>query len=171
MGKAMSLDDLAKYVGQTVDKVRAARKELAEVQVGFNSKYVERKAEHDATLERLVQGIVLRFDEVGPDLRGRIEALLPEERQIATGRYQALEQKLVQEAQAQAALKENPDHSQRSPPQSEWVLASGGLLVDRPEADQRVEFVGERDGDRDRVGRHIIRRPLRLVVLLDGGGD
>jgi hypothetical protein len=59
------------------------------------------------------------------------------------------------------------DHPQRRPPQRIGVLAPGRLLVDRPEADQRVELVGERDGDRDRVGRHAVARAERLVVLLE----
>ncbi|NLF01008.1 MAG: hypothetical protein GX601_08520 [Anaerolineales bacterium] len=158
MGKAMSLDDLAKYMGQTVDKVRAARKELAEVQVGFNSKYVERKAEHDATLERLVQGIVLRFDEVDPDLRSRIEVLSPEERQIATGRYQALEQKLVQEAQAQA----------------DQVLKEGQAIIEQlrganPRLDQREEQLKQRraelEGELQELNQQIKQLSGCLVVF------
>ena len=48
---------------------------------------------------------------------------------------------------------------------------AGRLLVDRPEADQRVDLVGERDRDRDRIGRHQIVRPFRLVVILAGVRD
>ena len=51
------------------------------------------------------------------------------------------------------------------------VLAAGRLLVDRPEAAERVELVGERDGDRHWRRRNPVVRPLRLIVLLDRGGD
>ena len=67
--------------------------------------------------------------------------------------------------------KHDPNDPQRRSPQRIRVLASGRLLVDRPEADQRVELVSERDRDRHRIGRHAVGRAERLVVLLDGGCD
>ena len=63
---------------------------------------------------------------------------------------------------------DNADHAQRRAPQRIRVLRSGRLLVDRPEARQNVDLVGQRDGDRHRIGRHEIVRALRLVVILDG---
>src|SRR5208283_446625 len=65
--------------------------------------------------------------------------------------------------QAQAILQYDADDAERGAPQREGVLAAGRLLVDRPEASERVELVGERD--RDRHGRRwdAIVRPLRLV--------
>ena len=68
-------------------------------------------------------------------------------------------------------LDDQPDHPQRRPPQRIRVLAPRRLLVDRPEADQRVDLVGQRHGDAHRIGRHAIGRALRLVVLLARGGD
>ncbi len=40
----------------------------------------------------------------------------------------------------------NADHPQRRAPQRVGIFAPGRLLVDRPEADQRVDFVRKRDG-------------------------
>ena len=60
------------------------------------------------------------------------------------------------------------DHSpairitQRRPSQRIRVLRSRRLLVDRPEADQHVDLVGERDRDRHRIGRHAIAGPSGL---------
>ena len=45
------------------------------------------------------------------------------------------------------------------------------LFVDGPEADQRVDLVGERDRDGDRIGRDAVVGALRLVVFLDRRGD
>ena len=71
----------------------------------------------------------------------------------------------------QLIFENDPDHPQRRAPQRIGVLAPRRLLVDRPEADQRVELVGERDRDRDRIGRHAIGGAERLVVILAGRGD
>ena len=67
---------------------------------------------------------------------------------------------------ADPIVEHDPDHAERRAAQRIWILASGRLLVDRPEAHQRIELVGERDRDRHRIGRHEIVRALRLVVIL-----
>ena len=68
-------------------------------------------------------------------------------------------------------LDNQPDHTQRRAPQRIRILAPRRLLIDRPEADQRVDLVGQRDRHAHRIGRHAIGGPLRLVVLLARGGD
>ena len=50
------------------------------------------------------------------------------------------------------------------------VLRARGLFRDRPETDQRVQFVRQGNGNSDGVDRHRIVRSLRLVMLRDGGG-
>ncbi len=72
---------------------------------------------------------------------------------------------------AQPILQHDADHAKRRAPQRIGVLAAGRLLVDRPEADERVELVGERDRDRNRRRRNAVVRPLRLVVVFDRRGD
>ena len=72
---------------------------------------------------------------------------------------------------ANLVVEHEPDHAQRRATQRIRVLRSGRLLVDRPEAGEHVDLVGERDRDRHRIGRHQIVRPLRLVVILDGVRD
>ena len=73
--------------------------------------------------------------------------------------------------QPQLVLDNDADHAERGTSQRVRILRAGRLFVDRPEADQRVDLVGERDRDADRIGRHQIVRALRLVVILDGVGD
>jgi chromosome segregation ATPase len=102
MGKQTTLDGLAAYIDDVVSKVGRARKELAEVQVGFNSAYVEWKAQHDATLEQLVQDIILKLDEVGTALRARIDKRLIEEQRIIAERRTELDEQIIPETRAQA---------------------------------------------------------------------
>ena len=66
-------------------------------------------------------------------------------------------------------LEDQTDDAERRAAKREGVLRAGGLLVDRPEADQRIELVGERHGDGDRVGGHAVGRSDRPVVILDRG--
>ncbi len=68
-------------------------------------------------------------------------------------------------------IQNNPDHPQRRPSQRVRVLAARRLFIDGPEADQRVDFVGERHRNRHRIGGDEIVRPLRLVVILDSMRD
>src|SRR4051794_19619607 len=65
----------------------------------------------------------------------------------------------------------NSNDAQSRAPQRERILASRWLLVDGPEAREDVDLVGERDGDRYRVGGDKIVRAFRLVMILDGVGD
>src|SRR5262245_7762174 len=51
------------------------------------------------------------------------------------------------------------------------VLRAGRFLVDRPEPCQHVELVGQRDSDRYRFARHVIRRTQWLVMRGDGVRD
>ena len=64
-----------------------------------------------------------------------------------------------------------PDHAQRGAAKREGVLRAGRLLVDRPEAGQGVELVGERHGDGDGGGRDGVGGAEGGVVLGGGGGD
>ncbi len=76
-----------------------------------------------------------------------------------------------QQRQAGVLFQQHADDAEGGAAQRIGVLRAGRLLVDGPEADQRVELVGERHGEADLAGRHAVRRALRLVVVLDGLGD
>ena len=102
MSNRLSLKQLSRYIAENVERISTVRREMAEIQVGFNSAYVEWKAEHDATLERLVEVVTGRLDEAGPDLRARIEDRIVEERRAITDRRQELRDGLIPETQAEA---------------------------------------------------------------------
>jgi len=130
MAKQASLNELSQYIADNVEKIGEARREVEEIQIGFNSAYVEWKALHDATLERLVEAMTPRLEEIGPDLRGRVEERLVEERRIIGERRQELRDTLIPETQAEA----------------DQALQDGQKLVDKlrqenPRLDRREEEV------------------------------
>jgi hypothetical protein len=102
MSRNLSLDELHEYIAENSRKIAAVHKELDEIQVGFNSAYVEWKAEHDASLERLVDSIVQRVDEIGAALQERIRKRIIEERKIIAARMKELEEELIPQAISEA---------------------------------------------------------------------
>jgi hypothetical protein len=128
MSKSFSLERLSKYITEDIAKVGAVRKEVEEIQIGFNSAYVEWKAEHDATLERLTNAVTERLEEVGPELGTRIKERIVEEGRILDKRRQQLREKLMPETRAEA----------------DGILAEGGRLTGKlrllnPRLNQREE--------------------------------
>ncbi len=102
MDKQYSLEGLTEYAATAIAKIGQARKEVEEVQVGFNSAYVEWKAEHDATLERLTESVLARLPEVGPDLQERVHGQLTEERAAIAARRRELDESLIPGCQKRA---------------------------------------------------------------------
>lgn len=115
MGNNFSLNRLSEYIERNVKKIGDVRKEVEEIQVGFNSAYVEWKAEHDATLERLTEVIVDRLEEVGPELQGVIRKQLAVEKENIASYRQKLRQELIPETQTEAdvALAEGKQLTQK----------------------------------------------------------
>lgn len=108
MSNNFSLVSLYTYITNNIEKILAVRKETEEIQIGFNSSYVEWKAKHDATLERLSEAVTNRPGEVGSALQSRIEERTVEERRIIAERQQQLRDTLIPETQTKAdeALRE-----------------------------------------------------------------
>jgi hypothetical protein len=135
-----SLAQLSQYIEDNVRQIDAARKEMEEIQTGFNSKYVEWKANHDAVLERLVETVLDRLDEIGPDLKGRIEERVGEEQRVIAERRQELRDTLIPKTQADAdtALKEGQSIV-------EMMREENPRLNEKEEAlkAKRVKFEGE----------------------------
>ena len=102
MSNRLSLEQFSKTIADDVERIGTVRREVEEIQVGFNSAYVEWKAGHDATLEQLVEAVTGRLDEAGPDLRARIEERIGEEQRAIAERRQELRDTLVPETQAEA---------------------------------------------------------------------
>jgi len=95
MSKSMSLDELYTYITGNSRKIAAVHKELDEIQLGFNSAYVEWKAEHDASLERLVELIYENRDGVGTTLKALVDKRLVEERDRIAARMRELESEII----------------------------------------------------------------------------
>ena len=108
MGTNFSLGSLYRYITNNVERILAVRKETEEIQIGFNSSYVEWKAKHDAALERLSEAVVNRLGEVGSALHSPIQERTVEERRIIAERQKELREKLIPETQTKTdkALRE-----------------------------------------------------------------
>jgi len=128
MGKRFSLKNLSTYISDTIQEIGTVRKEVEEIQIGFNSAYVEWKAEHDATLERLTETVTDQVEGIGPDLRALVEERIIEEKRIIEARRLELRDDLIPATQAEA----------------DQVLSEGQRLTEKmrqlnPSLDQREE--------------------------------
>src|SRR5690606_37913675 len=64
-------------------------------------------------------------------------------------------------------LDRDAQRADRGAAQTEWILGAAGLLADREDAGERVELVGERDGEPDAAAGQFATRAARHVVLVD----
>ena len=71
------------------------------------------------------------------------------------------------QVQPQAVFHDQADDAERGAAQRVGVLGAGRLFVDREEADQGIQLVGQRHGDADRRGRAAVVGAERLVMLRD----
>jgi len=99
MAQRVSLAQLGGFITQNMDRIKTVRQEAEELQVGFNSKYVEFKARHDATLASLVNRIADEPEITGPELGRMIADRIGEERSTLKARRRELREKLVPETQ------------------------------------------------------------------------
>jgi chromosome segregation ATPase len=67
MSDRFSLQRLSDYIAEITGQISSVRREVEQIQVGFNSAYVEWRARHDAALEQLVEAITARLEEAGPN--------------------------------------------------------------------------------------------------------
>jgi chromosome segregation ATPase len=102
MGKSFSLKNLSTYISDNINEIGAVRKEVEEIQVGFNSAYVEWKAEHDATLERLTETVADQVESIGPELQALVQERIVEEKRIIEARRLELRDELIPATQAEA---------------------------------------------------------------------
>ena len=132
MSKDYSLAQTEDLISKSIERIAKARQELEEVQVGFNSAYVEWKARHDATLEQLTATVLSRWEEAGPILSSQIESRRTEERQLISERLQTLRDSLLPEIQAQA------DQSLKDGQQLEQKLRELNPQLDQREEDLKT---------------------------------
>jgi chromosome segregation ATPase len=102
MSKELSLAKLSDYLEEQIGRIGVVRSEVAEIQVGFNSAYVEWKADHDATLERLTETMSDNLSAVSPELKRLIRARLEEEQRLIAQRRQKLQEELIPQTRQSA---------------------------------------------------------------------
>ncbi len=102
MPPTVSLEQLNDFLLDNRRKINDVGREVEEIQVGFNSAYVEFKANHDAQLSRLTETLFDRVDNLGPGLRTLIDQRALEERRLLAERRTELREKLIPQTQAEA---------------------------------------------------------------------
>jgi len=96
------LDQLNDFLLDNRRKIDAVGREVEEIQVGFNSAYVEFKADHDAQLASLTVSLFEKLDSIGSELRAQIDERVVEERRLLAERRTELREKLIPQTQAEA---------------------------------------------------------------------
>jgi len=96
------LDQLNDFLLDNRRKIDAVGREVEEIQVGFNSAYVEFKADHDAQLASLTVSLFEKLDSIGSELRALIDERVVEERRLLAERRTELREKLIPQTQAEA---------------------------------------------------------------------
>lgn len=102
MTRTVSLDQLNDFLSDNRRKIDAVGREVEEIQVGFNSAYVEFKADHDAQLASLTETLFEKLGSVGPELRTLVDERAVKERRLLTERRTELREKLIPQTQAEA---------------------------------------------------------------------
>lgn len=102
MPQTVSLEQLNDFLLENRRKINEVGREVEEIQVGFNSAYVEFKANHDAQLARLTEALFTRLDGLGPELRALINERAVVERRLLVERRKELREKLIPQTQAEA---------------------------------------------------------------------
>lgn len=102
MPRTVSLDQLHDFLADNRRKINEVGREVEEIQVGFNSAFVEFKADHDAQLASLTEALFEKLDNLGPELRALIDERAVEERRLLAERRTELREELIPQTQAQA---------------------------------------------------------------------
>lgn len=147
MIKSVSLAQFGGFIARNTDTIRAIRQEAEELQVGFNSKFVEFKARHDATLASLVNQIANQPEIAGPELGRMIADRLGEERSVIAARRRELREELAPAAQQEtdgllATAQAETEHYRLVNPQ--FDQSEEEVKARRVELQQRLEELNRR---------------------------
>jgi len=102
MARKLSMEQLADYFAKQVDEISRLEAEVEEIQVGFNSAFVEFRTRHDETLIELTDQVLAQYDEITPALREQMEARRVEDREVLLARRDALRETLIPDARKNA---------------------------------------------------------------------
>jgi hypothetical protein len=75
------------------------------------------------------------------------------------------------EIELQLPFEHDAQHAERGTAQAVGIAVAGGALADAEDADQQVEFVGQRDGAPGRRRRQRVTGEAGSVLLLERDGD
>jgi len=110
MARNLSMEELADYFARQIDEIARLEAEIEEIQVGFNSAFVEFKTRHDETLIQLTDHVLAQYDEIAPALRTQMEARRIEDREVLLARRDALREDLIPAARKDADDKMTAAH-------------------------------------------------------------
>ena len=138
MARKLSMDQLADYFATQIDEIARLEAEIEEIQVGFNSAFVEFKTRHDETLITLTDQVLARYDEITPTLREAMEARRVEELEILRTRRDALREDLIPAARKEA------DEKMAAARQAEAELRKKNPIWDQREERTKTELQAQR---------------------------
>ncbi len=95
MSKTFSTTGLSAYLEENIQQIEKVRKEIDEIQVGFQSAFVAWKGKHDAELLRLTVVVAERLEETGTELQAMVAAQTPVELQAIVDRRKDLETLII----------------------------------------------------------------------------
>jgi len=95
MSKTYSTISLSAYLEQNIAEIEAVRKEVEEIQSGFQTNYVDWRSKHDAELLRLSKLVVDRFFETGTELQAQVQKALPGEQALVEERRKDLREAII----------------------------------------------------------------------------
>ena len=72
--------------------------------------------------------------------------------------------------EVQVLLNDDAQHAQRGTTQRERVFIAFRMLTDTEDTRQGVHLIGNRHSARNRVGRQVVTREARLILLVQGHG-
>lgn len=102
MARTLSMEQLADYFAKQIDEIARLEAEVEEIQVGFNSAFVEFKTQHDETLIALTDQVLAQYDAISPALQAQMEARRVEERKALLARRDLLRADLIPAARKEA---------------------------------------------------------------------
>jgi len=101
MSRTSSTSELTKFLEENVEQIEAIRKEVEEIQLGFQNEYVNWITKHDTELIRLTDLVISRQVEIGPELEALIQKQLIDEEKTIIERQRSLRDEIIPKLQAE----------------------------------------------------------------------
>jgi chromosome segregation ATPase len=95
VSQKFSTNGLTKFLEANISAIEKIRKEVEEIQLGFQNAYVEWKTKHDQELVKLTELVQARLPEIGSELREKINTQLTIEDQALEKRRKDLQEEII----------------------------------------------------------------------------